>query len=76
MDDLIAALAQNGFATNSARLDDVIANTLQDNQYSSAGRENVRVLLKYDAQYGHLTVGEIKQKRKTTMFSSRDDPTP
>jgi hypothetical protein len=76
MDDLISALAQNGFATDSAILCDVIANTLQDNQYSSAGRENVRVLLKYESGYGHLTVGEIKQKRKTTMFSSRDDPTP
>jgi hypothetical protein len=76
MDDLVSALAQNGFATDSALLCDVIANTLQDNQYSSAGRENVRVLLKYESQYGHLTVGEIKQKRKTTMFSSRDDPTP
>lgn len=76
MDDLISAIAQNGFATDSALLCDVIANTLQDSQYSSAGRENVRVLLKYESRYGHLTVGEIKQKRKTTMFSSRDDPTP
>ena len=76
MDDLIAALTNNGFATDSARLDDVIANTLQDAQYSSAARENIRVLLKYDGQYGQLTVGEIKQKQKTTMFSSQDDPTP
>jgi len=76
MDDLVSALAQNGFATDSALLGDVIANTLQDAQYSSAARENVRVLLKYDDQYGQVTVGEIKQKQKTTMFSSQDDPTP
>ena len=76
MDDLIGALAQNGFATDSVLIGDVIANTLQDGQYSPAARANVQVLLKYDTQYGHLTVGQIRQKQKTTMFSSRDDPTP
>jgi hypothetical protein len=63
MHELVSALAENGFAKDGrATLNSVAANTMQDGQYSLGARENAAVLMKYTAQYGHLTVAEIKIK--------------
>lgn len=63
MHELVSALAHNGFASDpSVTLDYVIGNTMQDGQYSLGARENAAVLMKYTAQYGHLTVADIKIK--------------
>lgn len=61
MDELLRALTQNGYARHdSVVLDNIIANTMQDGQYSPWAFENARILQKYSAQYGKLTVAQIK----------------
>jgi hypothetical protein len=76
MDELIKALDENVYSRKpSMTLSDIIANTAQDAQYSPSTFKNAHTLRKYGKQYGHLTV-EALRKQKTTMFSSRDDPTP
>ena len=65
MDELIKALAANGFACNpSTTLSDVIINTMQDAQYSPSAYANYRILSKYDEQYGHLTVEVLRKLTK------------
>ena len=60
MDELLEALAQNGFARPSATLDSIVANTLQDAMYSPGAVTNARILMRYQGQYGQMTVAEIK----------------
>jgi hypothetical protein len=60
MDELVKVLSENGYARDSVTLDYVIANTMQDGQYSAGAHANARILLKY-SQYGKMTVGEIKR---------------
>jgi hypothetical protein len=65
MDELIKALDANGFACNpSTTLSNVIANTMQDAQYSPSAYANYRILSKYDEQYGHLTVEVLRKLTK------------
>jgi hypothetical protein len=65
MDELLGALSKNGYARHdSAVLDSIIANTMQDGQYSPGAFENARILQKYSAQYGRLTVAQIKALAK------------
>ena len=59
MDELKAALSKNGFARPSATLESVVANTMQDAMYSPGAATNARILVKYQAQYGRMTVAEI-----------------
>lgn len=58
--ELLEALATNGFAYDSATLNYVIAHTMQDGQYSAAARRVAEVLAKYEVEYGHLTVKQLK----------------
>lgn len=58
MKELIDALAD--CKRNSSRLVDIIADAMQDGQFSSASRSVCTVLLKYKDKYGHLTVAEIR----------------
>lgn len=61
MDELIKALDANGYSRNSAMtLSSIIANTMQDAQYSPGASANALTLRKYEEQYGNLTVTEIK----------------
>ena len=61
MDELNEALAKNGYSRNqNMTLNSIIANTMQDGQYSPGAFENSRILQKYASQYGELTVGQIK----------------
>ena len=60
MDELLEALSQNGFARPSATLDSIVANTLQDAMYSPGAVTNARILMRYQGQYGQMTVAEIK----------------
>lgn len=62
MDELIKALDANGYSRNSAMtLSSIIANTMQDRQYSSGASENYHILRKYEEQYGHLTVEVLRK---------------
>lgn len=58
MDELVEALRNNGYSRNAnMTLSSVIANTMQDAQYSPGGSQNLQVLLKYEKEYGHQTMG-------------------
>lgn len=60
MDELIEAISNNGFARDSATLNDVISDTMQDGQYSASAHTNGIILRKYQAVYGNYTISEIK----------------
>jgi hypothetical protein len=65
MDELIKAIDANGYASNPSRtLSYIIANTRQDAQYSPNSHANAKILLKYEAQYGHLTVEALRKLTK------------
>jgi hypothetical protein len=65
MDELIKALDENGHARNPSRtLSSIIANTMQDRQYSPGASANYRILSKYEEQYGHLTVEVLRKLTK------------
>ena len=62
MDELIKALDENGYASDpSMTLKAIIANTMQDSQYSPGAYANYRILSKYQEQYGHLTVEVLRK---------------
>jgi hypothetical protein len=60
MKELIDALADNGYASGSAKLSGIVADTMQDGQYSLSARENGLVLARYEAEYGSRTAAEIR----------------
>jgi hypothetical protein len=60
MKELVDALADNGYANGSAKLSSIVADTMQDGQYSMAARDNALVLARYEAEYGPRTVAEIR----------------
>lgn len=65
MDELIKALDENGYSRNpSNTLSVIIANTMQDAQYSPGASVNYRILCKYEEQYGHLTVEVLRKLKK------------
>jgi hypothetical protein len=65
MDELIKALDANDYASNPSRtLSYIIANTMQDRQYSPGASANYRILCKYEEQYGHLTVEVLRKLTK------------
>jgi len=65
MDELIKALDENGYSNNpSMTLTAIIANTMQDAQYSPGASANYRILCKYEEQYGNLTVGVLRKLTK------------
>lgn len=58
MDELVEALRNNGYSRNAnMTLSSVIANTMQDAQYSPGARQNLQILIKYEKEYGHQTMG-------------------
>jgi len=60
MDELVKTLQGIGYTSNpSMTLTDIIANCMQDEQYSLGAREKVHILSKYGKQYGNWTVAEI-----------------
>lgn len=60
MDELIETLQKNGYSRDKdMTLSSVIANTMQDGQYSSGAYESARILAKYEKEYGHLTMKEL-----------------
>ena len=58
--ELLKALEMNGFAKDQVTLNYVYGNTAQDWQYSAGAGEAARILEKYVAHYGAMTVKEIK----------------
>jgi hypothetical protein len=65
MDELIKALDANGYSSNpSNTLSTIIANTMQDAQYSSGASANALTLRKYEEQYGNLTVEVLRKLTK------------
>jgi hypothetical protein len=65
MDELIKALDANGYSRNSAMtLSAIIANTMQDAQYSPGASANALTLRKYEEQYGNLTVEVLRKLTK------------
>ena len=63
MDELVETLSKVGYATNlDLTLSDVISYVMQDGQYSREAHATARTLLKYQSQYGHLTVKNILKK--------------
>jgi hypothetical protein len=65
MDELIKALDANGYSRNSAMtLSAIIANTMQDAQYSPGASANALTLRKYEEKYGHLTVEVLRKLTK------------
>ena len=65
MDDLIKALDANGYSSNpSMTLSTIIANTMQDAQYSPGASANALTLRKYEEQYGQLTVEVLRKLTK------------
>ena len=65
MDELIKALDENGYSRNpSMTLSSIIANSMQDAQYSPSSHANAKILLKYEAQHGHLTVEVLRKLTK------------
>jgi hypothetical protein len=62
MDELVAALRANGYSRNqNMTLSSVVANTMQDGQYSSGAFQNAEILRKYEREYGHLTMKDLLQ---------------
>jgi hypothetical protein len=60
MDELVEALRKNGYSRNaSMTLSSVIANTMQDGQYSPGAYENARILAKYEKEHGDRTMKEL-----------------
>jgi hypothetical protein len=59
MKDLIDALSQTN--RESAFLIDLIADAMQDGQYSPEARKTSIILQKYEPQYGRHTVREIRE---------------
>jgi hypothetical protein len=65
MDELIKALDANGYSRNpSMTLSAIIANTMQDAQYSPGASANALTLRKYEEQYGQLTVEVLRKLTK------------
>lgn len=56
---LVSALSENGFANDHSLLEDVMANTAQDAQYSSGAAKNYAILTRFQ-RFGHLTVRELR----------------
>jgi hypothetical protein len=62
MNELIKALDANGYSRNpSMTLSLIIANTMQDAQYSPGASANALTLRKYEEKYGHLTVEVLRK---------------
>lgn len=62
MDELIKAIDANGYSRNpSMTLSTIIANTMQDGQYSAGASANALTLRKYEEQYGNLTVEVLRK---------------
>jgi hypothetical protein len=62
MDELIKALDANEYSRNSGMtLSAIIANTMQDAQYSPGASANAMMLRKYEEKYGHLTVEVLRK---------------
>ena len=65
MDELIKALDANEYSRNSAMtLSAIIANTMQDAQYSPGASANALTLRKYEEKYGNLTVEVLRKLTK------------
>lgn len=65
MDELIKALDANGYSRNpTLTLSTIIANTMQDAQYSPGASANYHILSKYEEQYGNLTVEVLRKLTK------------
>jgi hypothetical protein len=45
-------------------LSSIISNSMQDAWYSPNSNANAKILLKYEAQYGHLTVEVLRKLTK------------
>lgn len=59
--DLKKLLESNGYSRNeNITLDQIIANTMQDGQYSAGAYQSAQALAKYSEKYGNMTVKEIK----------------
>ena len=58
MDELKETLRKIGYDHN-IKLSSVIAYALQDGQYSAESREIGLFLLKYESEYGNLTIKNI-----------------
>jgi hypothetical protein len=80
MEDLLEALNTNGHAHINATLLDVIADTMQDAQYSTNASKSLAVLLKYELEMGDWRVGEIKHwldlKKKLAAAGPQDSNIP
>ena len=64
MDELIKTLDQIGYSCDpTMTLSEIIANAMQDAQYSPNSHEIVLTLRKY-SQYGHLTVEALRKLTK------------
>lgn len=78
MKELVDALADNGYANGSAKLSSIVADTMQDGQYSMAARDNALVLARYETEYGPRTVAEIRALyaiQQMEQCLAADDPT-
>jgi len=65
MDELMKALDANGYSSNpSMTLSSIIANTMQDAQYSPGAYGNLQTLCWYEKKYGHLTVEALRTLTK------------
>lgn len=62
MKELLKALEHNGFAKDTATLESVYVNTLQDGQYNPDARSAATFLSQYVKDYGSLTIGDLKSK--------------
>ena len=62
MKELLKALEHNGFAKDTATLESVYVNTLQDGQYNPDARSAATFLSRYVKDYGSLTIGDLKSK--------------
>lgn len=76
MEDLLDVLNANGYARVDATLDDVIANVMQDAQYSPGAHKALAVLRKYELEMGDWRIGEIKHwlDLKKKMAEHPHDP--
>ena len=62
MDELIKTIDANGYSSNpSITLSTIIANTMQDAQYSPGASANALTLRKYEEKYGHLTIEVLRK---------------
>ena len=65
MDELIKALDKVGYSRiPSMTLTTIICNVMQDAQYSPDVYATYNILGKYEKQYGHLTVEDLRKLTK------------